>query len=131
MLNKKGLLANLTSALAKNDINIFGISAGENSVTTFINKADADKAYHLLHKLVIDSNRLSSLSLGQDIAMLTVVSPDFIETPGIISDITNPLRKNNINIVEISSSQTAVVIFVDWKDGKKAFELVKEVLEWN
>lgn len=129
MLNKKGLLANLTSALAKNDINIFGISAGENSVTTFINKADADKAYHLLHKLVIDSNRLSSLSLGQDIAMLTVVSPDFIETPGIISDITNPLRKNNINIVEISSSQTAVVIFVDWKDGKKAFELVKEVLE--
>ena len=61
--------------------------------------------------------------------MLTVVSPDFIETPGIISDITNPLRKNNINIVEISSSQTAVVIFVDWKDGKKAFELVKEVLE--
>jgi aspartate kinase len=61
--------------------------------------------------------------------MLTVVSPDFIETPGIISDITNPLRKNNINIVEISSSQTAVVIFVDWEDGKRAFEYVKEVLE--
>ena len=129
MLNKKGLLANLTSVLAENDINIFGISAGENSVTTFINKKDVDKAYHLLHTLVIGSDRLSSLSLGQDIAMLTVVSPDFIETPGIISDITNPLRKNNINIVEISSSQTAVVIFVDWEDGKRAFEYVKEVLE--
>ena len=129
MLNKKGLLANLTSVLAENDINIFGISAGENSVTTFINKKDADNAYHLLHTLVIGSDRLSSLSLGQDIAMLTVVSPDFIETPGIISDITNPLRKNNINIVEISSSQTAVVIFVDWEDGKRAFEYVKEVLE--
>ncbi len=79
--------------------------------------------------MVIDSEELSSLSLGKEIAMLTLVSPDFIETPGIISDITVPLRENNINIVEISSSQTAVVIFVEWADGEKAFELVKDVLE--
>ncbi len=79
--------------------------------------------------MVIDSEELSSLSLGKEIAMLTLVSPDFIETPGIISDITVPLRENNINIVEISSSQTAVVIFVELADGEKAFELVKDVLE--
>ena len=59
---------------------------------------------------------LSSLSLGRDTGMITLVSPDIIETPGIISGITEPLRKNNINIVEITSSQTAVVLFVDWKD---------------
>ena len=61
--------------------------------------------------------------------MITLVSPEFIDTPGIISNITEPLRKNNINIVEISSSQTAVVVFVEWKDGEKAHELVKEVLK--
>lgn len=129
LLSKKGLFANLTGILAENDINIFGLSAGQNSISTFINKKDVDKAYPLLHSLVIESNRLSSLSLGRDIAMLTIVSPEFIETPGIISDITIPLRNADINIVEISSSQTAVVIFVEWYDGKKAFELIKEVLE--
>ena len=129
LLLKKGLFANLTNLLADNDINIFGLSAGENSISTFINKKDSDNAYHLLHSLVIESNRLSSLSIGKDIAMLTVVSPEFIETPGIISDITIPLRNENINIVEITSSQTAVVIFVEWHDGEKAFKLVKEVLE--
>ncbi|MDR0900612.1 MAG: aspartate kinase [Methanobrevibacter sp.] len=129
MLKKPGLLSKVTTKLSENDINIFGISAGQNSVTTFVNKKDSMEAYHLLHELVVERNELSSLSLGKEIAMITVVSPDFIETPGIISDITDPLRNNNINIVEISSSQTAIVVFVDWEDGKKAYELVNDVLE--
>ena len=129
MLKKVGLVAGLANELAENGINIFGISAGQNSITTFVEKADSNNAYHLLHHFVIESDVLSSLSLGRDTAMITFVSPDIIETPGIISDITEPLRKNNINILEISSSQTAVVLFVDWEDGEKAHKLLNEVLE--
>ncbi|MGN0176273.1 MAG: aspartate kinase [Methanobrevibacter sp.] len=129
MLKKVGLMAKLTTALADNGINIFGMSAGQNSITVFVNKSDSNKAYLLLHQLVIDTDVLSSLSLGRDTAMITFVSPDIIETPGIISDITGPLRKNNINILEITSSQTAVVLFVDWEDGEKAHKLIREVLE--
>ena len=36
---------------------------------------------------------------------------------------------SNINIVEITSSQTAVVLFVEWEDGNKAYQLVNEVLK--
>ncbi len=129
ILNKPGILAKLTSKLAENDINIIGISTGQNSVTIFVDKKDADEAHRLLHDVVIADDNLSSLSLGRDIAMITISSPDFIDTPGIISDITEPLRDNDLNIVEISSSQTSVVIFVDWNDGKKAYELVRGVLE--
>ena len=128
MISTSGVLSQITTTLADNNINIFGISAGQNSITTFINKKDADKAYHLLHNVVINNESLSSLSVGKDIAMITLVSPEFIDTPGIISKITTPLHKNHINIVEISSSQTAVILFVEWKEGKKAHELVKEVL---
>ena len=129
MLKKVGLLAKLTGCLADNKINIYGISAGQNSITTFVDKKDAENAYHILHNLVIETDVLSSLSLGRDTAMITLVSPDIIETPGIISDITEPLRKNNINIVEITSSQTAIVLFVDWEDGQKACKLVNEVVQ--
>ncbi len=128
MLRRVGILADLTACLAKNKINIFGISAGQNSITTFVSKKDSELAYHILHNLVVEDEVLSSLSLGVDTAMITLVSPDIIETPGIISSITEPLRKNNINIVEITSSQTAVVLFVEWKDGEKAHKLVNEVL---
>ncbi len=129
MLKKSGLIANLSGRLADSDINIFGISAGQNSITTFVEKSDSNKAYHLLHQVVVETDVLSSLSLGRDTAMITFVSPDIIDTPGIISDITEPLRKNDINIVEIISSQTAVVLFVNWEDGENARELINEVLE--
>ena len=129
MLKKTGLIAQLSGSLADSDINIFGISAGQNSITTFVDKSDSNKAYHLLHQVVVETDVLSSLSLGRDTAMITFVSPDIIDTPGIISDITEPLRKNEINIVEIISSQTAIVLFVNWEDGEKARELIKEVLE--
>ena len=129
MLKKTGLIAQLSGSLAESDINIFGISAGQNSITTFVDKSDSNKAYHLLHQVVVDTDVLSSLSLGRDTAMITFVSPDIIDTPGIISDITEPLRKNEINIVEIISSQTAIVLFVNWEDGEKARELINEVLE--
>ena len=129
MLKKSGLFAGLSGCLAKEKINIFGISAAQNSMSTFVDKADSNKAYHLLHQFVVETDVLSSLSLGSDTAMITFVSPDIIEKPGIISDITEPLRKNDINIVEIISSQTAIVLFVDWKDGEKARDLINEVLK--
>ena len=128
LLNQIGLIAKMTTLVADANINIYGISAGQNSITLFLDKCDADEAYHLLHNLVIAEDSLSSISLGRDIAMLTMVNPDFIETPGVITEITNPLKENHINIVEISSSQTAIVLFINWEDGKLAYDLIKEVL---
>ena len=128
LLNQIGLLAKMTTLVAEANINIYGISAGQNSITLFLDKCDADEAYHLLHKLVIAEDSLSSISLGRDSAMLTMINPDFIETPGVITEITNPLKEAHINIVEISSSQTAIVLFINWEDGKVAYDLIKGVL---
>ena len=128
LLNQIGLLAKMTTLVAEANINIYGISAGQNSITLFLDKCDADEAYHILHNLVIAEDSLSSISLGRDIAMLTMINPDFIETPGVITEITNPLKEEHINIVEISSSQTAIVLFINWEDGKLAYDLIKEVL---
>ncbi len=129
MLNKPGLFAGLSGCLANENINIFGISAAQNSMSAFVNKSDSNKAYHILHQFVIETDVLSSLSLGRDTAMITFAGPDIIEQSGIISKITEPLRMNDINIVEIISSQTAIVLFVDWVNGEKACKLISEVIE--
>ena len=81
MVKTPGLIAKLSGNLADSNINIFGISAGQNSITAFVEKSDSNKAYHLLHNVVIESEVLSSLSLGRDTAMITFVSPDIIDTP--------------------------------------------------
>lgn len=127
MLKQSGLLGLVTNVLGEVDINILGISAGQNSITAFIDKKDAEKAYPLLHDCVIENDFLSSLSLSDDVAMIFLVDPEFIDTPGVISNITGPLREHNINIIEITSSQTAVVVYVDWEDGKEAHALLKDL----
>ena len=125
----EGPLDLLLHLISKNKLNIYGISTGESSITLFFKEDEAIKAHEKLHDLVIGGDTLSSISLGQKIAMISVVSHDFIDTPGIIASITKPLHENEINIVELSSSQTAVVVFVDWNDGDKAYDLIKETLQ--
>lgn len=128
LMNKQGIIADVTKKVSDEGLGIYGISTGESSITLFFREEDADKAHELLHELVIGGDKLSSISLGQKIAMISVVSHDFIDTPGIIASITNPLNENDINIVELSSSQTSVVVFVDWEDGDRAYELIRETL---
>lgn len=129
LMNKPGILSSITERVNEHNLTIYGISTGESSITLFFKYDDALKAHEILHELVIDGDMLSSISLGQKIAMVSLVSHEFIDTPGIISNITKPLHDENINIVELSSSQTSVVIFVDWEDGERAYNLVKETLE--
>ena len=75
------------------------------------------------------SNIYHSLSLGKDTALITIVNLDVVEKPGIIAAITEQLRKNNIKIIEINSSLTAIVLIVDWADGERACELINDILE--
>ena len=129
LLSKAGLLSELTNYMAENDLNIYKLTVGDNSITVFVDKTDSQRAYHTLHDFVLKSEAFNSLSLGKDVAMITIVNLDIVEKPGIIAAITEQLRKNHIKIIEINSSQTAIVLIVDWTDGAKACELINEILE--
>lgn len=129
LLSKSGLLSELTNYMAKNDLNIYKLTVGDNSITIFVDKEDSQRAYHKLHDFVLKSETFNSLSLGKDVALITIVNLDIVEKPGIIAAITEQLRKNNIKIIEINSSQTAIVLIVDWAVGKKSCELINDILE--
>ncbi|MBQ6344651.1 MAG: aspartate kinase [Methanobrevibacter sp.] len=129
LLSKAGLLSELTNYMAENNLNIYKLTVGDNSITVFVDKTDSQRAYHTLHDFVLKSEAFNSLSLGKDVALITIVNLDIVEKPGIIAAITEQLRKNSMKIIEINSSQTAIVLIVDWKDGAKACELINAILE--
>jgi aspartate kinase len=74
MMTKVGILAELTQALQKNSINIYGISTGQNSITLFVDKSSADTAHEILHEVVVEHPYMSSLSLI--LLILLVLSPE-------------------------------------------------------
>ena len=128
LVKRTGLLSELTNYIAEHELNLYKVSVADNSITIFVDKTDSQKAYSVLHDFVLESETFNSLSLGKDTALVSIVNLDVIEKPGIIAAITEQLRKNNIKIIEINSTLTAIILIVDWADGEKACELINDIL---
>ena len=72
LLSKTGLLSELTDFLAENDLNIYKLTVGNNSITIFVDKSEPDRAYHVLHDFVstteiqhhLDHCRVEYMSTG-------------------------------------------------------------------
>ena len=63
-----------------------------------------------------------------NIALIVLSSRDFIETPGIIEKISRPLAENHINILEMTTIKTDILIFVSWQNKDIAYQLIKDSL---
>jgi aspartate kinase len=70
---------------------------------------------------------MKSVTGEGDLAMVTVESEKFLDTPGMIAKLTAPLAKEGINIVEILSSRASISFFFRWEDRKRAVEILRRV----
>ena len=121
LLHKSGIIADLTNMLYDNGIHLYKLNPHHNSITTFINKTDGDKTYKLFHEYVIENEFLSSISQGQDTAMISIIDPERDEFA-----ISKILSKNGIDAELINVAKTEILIFVDWEVGEKVFNLLSK-----
>ncbi|MBR6994160.1 MAG: aspartate kinase [Methanobrevibacter sp.] len=121
LLHKSGIISDLTNMLYDNGIHLYKLNPHHNSITTFINKEDGEKTYKLFHKYVIENDFLSSISQGQDTAMISIIDPERDE-----SEISRILSINQIDAELINIAKTEILIFVDWELGEKVFRLLSK-----
>lgn len=119
-----GLLSKFSGALAEKGINIYAVSTGEYSLSFYVDSGSAVKGMRALSKPVKKS-AFTALSLGRNIAMLTATGKEFIGTPGMLLRLIRPLAKAQVDILSVTSSFDSVILFLNWKDGKKAFRLIE------
>ena len=124
-----GILVKTAAPLSKAGINIFGVSIGPRSFSLYVKRKDAPRALRLLHEVVKRHELMKSLTSEEDIAMIIAESEKFIETPGIIAKLTEPLAEKRINIIEILSSRASITFFTKWSDSKRALKLLKQTME--
>ena len=124
ILETPGLLKDIITPLSKSNISIQGVGTGKSFIGIYLFERSAEKAYDLVHPVILQNNFLKSVSLKKNIALLTLSNRDFIETPGIIEKITRPLAENNINILEMSTMNTDILLFVDWSYKDIAYKLI-------
>jgi len=124
-----GILAKATDPLSEAEINIFGVSIGPRSFSLYVTERDSQRALELLHDVVLKNKSMKSVTSEGDIAMVIAESEKFIETPGIIAKLTEPLAKHRINIIEIYSSRASISFFLGWSDRSQALRLMQQVMK--
>lgn len=124
-----GILAKLSTELEENGVNIEAASTGMDSVSFFVEEEQADKANQALHDLVLDKEKISSVTVDDEIGVIRVAGGKLPDRPGVVRDIVDPLAEANINIHEIVTSASSVIVFVSYDVRDEALSIVQENLE--
>jgi len=124
-----GLLKKIITPISENQISLYGVSIGTKHIGLYVTEKYNQKSYDLIHPIVIKDEKLKSITLKNNVGLIIASSRDFIETPGIIERITRPLANSQINIIEMITIKTDILIFLEWNDREFAYEIVSKSLE--
>ncbi len=125
--NQPGVLSRLSAALSEASINVETNSSGLDSITFYVDAADAEEAEAVLHERVVEDEILSSVTLEEGIAVVRVAGGDLQDKSGAVNSVLGPLAEQNIYIHDVVTSATSVSVFVDWDDRERALELLRDV----
>lgn len=123
-----GILSNLSNALEENGVNIEAASTGMDSVTFFVKEDQAEEANQALHELVLEREKISSVTVDNGIGVIRVAGGKLPDRPGIVHEIVGVLAEENINIHEIITSASSVIVFVSYDIRDRALECIQKNL---
>ncbi|MFQ6095498.1 MAG: aspartate kinase [Candidatus Bathyarchaeia archaeon] len=121
-INSKSMSA-LFSRLG--DRAIYGVSSGAESITVFTSSENARELLNDLH----GSGAFRAVSCREDIGMIELTHPIFIDSPGWVAKVTGALASRGINIIEITTSKASINVFIDESRLEEAIKAVRGTLE--
>jgi aspartate kinase len=119
-----GLLSKTSEILGKESINVWGITVAPDSMSYFIDEDHIENATKLLHEFVLKDHDVVSVTSSKEVGLVYVTSPDFLDEPGALGDITSAIAKAGINIKEVTTSKSQIMVFVDYKRVDEVYEMM-------
>ena len=124
-----GILFEISKILTTKKISIHSITISDNILALYVNDEKASDVYRSLSPLIARIENLKVLNIKRNIGKVIVRSLRFINEPGIIKKVVVPISREGINIWEILSVHTDIMIFVDEKDLKHTYKIIKKIFE--
>lgn len=122
-----GILSRVSNILMGKGIAIHSITISENLLAVYVEEDRAEKAYELLATLISEIKKLKALNLQKGIAKIVIKSLGFINEPGAIKKIITPIAREKINIWEILTVHTDIMIFVESRDKERAYNIISQL----
>ena len=116
-------LREVFSVLHRNPI--YGVSSGRKSITVFTSDGNVNKVINRLHSV----KGFKAISHRENVAMLQINHPTFIDSPGAVAKISSALSQEGINIIEVTTSKATINVFIEENQLRKAKEAIGDVFE--
>lgn len=127
--SRTGILGNLATVLGQAEIPICATNTNDSFICLYLRQTDGERAYRLLHERMNEAQMpLSNVTLRPGVAEVRLRSPEFLQTPGVLAEITAVLARRRINILEMITSLTDIYIYVDSADQGAATALLSELV---
>ena len=104
---------------------IYGVSTGAGSIAVFTSSENARELMNSLHRCGV----FKAVSCREEVGMIELTHPMFIDSPGWVAKVTGALASKNINIIEITTSKASINIFIDESRLDEAIKAVGDNLE--
>jgi aspartate kinase len=114
-------LSQIFQALSRNPV--YGVSSGRKSITVFTSDGNVSEVISKLH----DLQDLKAISHRENVAMLQVTHPLFIDSPGGVAKISSALSREAINILEVTTSKATINVFIEENQLKRAKDAISNV----
>ncbi len=124
LVDRPGLLAKTSDILGGEKINIWGVTVAPDSMTYFINEENVESATKKLHDFVLKDKAVVSVTSSKGIGLAYVTSPDFLDEPGALGKITGAIGDAGLNIKEVTTSKSQIMVFVDYKNLNTVYEIM-------
>jgi aspartate kinase len=124
LIEYTGLLAKTSKHLGDGGINVWGVTVAPDSMTFFIDEEHVEKGTKLLHNFVLHDDKAVSVTSSKGIGLVYVTSPSFMDEPGALGKITGAIAEAKLNIKEVTTSKSQIMVFVDWKDINTVYEII-------
>ena len=102
---------------------IYGVSSGRRSITVFTSNGDVPEVINKLHSV----KAFKAISHRENVALLQVSHPVFIDSPGGVAKISTALSQQEINIIEVTTSKATINVFIEENQLRKAMEAIQNV----
>jgi aspartate kinase len=110
---------------ALNQNPVYGVSSGRRSITVLTSDGNVNETMNRLHR----TQSFKAISHRENVAMLQISHPMFIDSPGGVAKISSALSQQSINIIEITTSKATINVFIEESQLKRAKEAISNVFK--
>lgn len=119
------LIAEVADRLTAANFQINSLVSSDRFIVICLEDRYGEEAYKVLHNLVAERrDTFQNITIKGDVGEIRLMSSQFIDEPGVLSEITGHLASRRINILEIVTTLSDVYIYVKYEDLKDAVDVL-------